>query len=530
MDCTKGLWYNSFMEENMDRQRIAVIIGAGPAGLSTAYNLLLYTDIKPLILEELDCAGGISRTIFYNDNGTDLGPHRLFTKNNEVLDMWENLLPLQGKPPIDDKILNRSITVNPGGPDPDETDRVMLKRKRVSRIYYLRKFFDYPISLKLSTILNMGVGRTFIAGVSYLKSCVIKRKENSLEDFIINRFGNVLYEMFFEKYTQKVWGLHPSKISKEWGEQRIKGLSLSKALLNAVLSPLKLLSNKHKEVSLIDEYYYPKFGCSQLWNVMAYEILKLGGEIRFNSKVKGFINEGNSIKAAILENGETVEGSYFISSMPVKELVEGLNDVPEDISYIAKSLSYRDYMLVSLYSSKINLENNTSIPTFNDIAPDSWIYVQENDITAGRLHIMNNCSPYVVKDFQNKVLINLEYFCNEGDELWEKSDEDMVNFGISELEKLNVLTKEDVIEGRRFKVKKAYPAYFGVYKDFDKVKEYLNKIENLYCVGRNGQHKYNNMDHSVLSGIVAARVIKEDLPKKILWDVNTEQEYHEIRK
>lgn len=516
--------------ESMVRQKIAVIIGAGPSGLSTAYNLLLYTDIKPLILEELDGAGGISRTIFYNDNGTDLGPHRLFTKNNEVLDMWENLLPLQGKPPIDDKILNRSITVNPGGPDPDETDRVMLKRKRVSRIYYLRKFFDYPISLKLSTILNMGVGRTFIAGVSYLKSCVIKRKENSLEDFIINRFGNVLYEMFFEKYTQKVWGLHPSKISKEWGQQRIKNLSLSKALLNAVLSPLKLLSNKHKEVSLIDEYYYPKFGCSQLWNVMADEILKLGGEIRFNSKVKGFINEGNSIKAAILENGETVEGSYFISSMPVKELVEGLNDVPEDIFYIAKNLSYRDYMLVSLYSSKINLENNTSIPTFNDIAPDSWIYVQENDITAGRLHIMNNCSPYVVKDFQNKVLINLEYFCNEGDELWEKSDEDMVNFGISELEKLNVLTKEDVIEGRRFKVKKAYPAYFGVYKDFDKVKEYLNKIENLYCVGRNGQHKYNNMDHSVLSGIVAARVIKEGLPKKILWDVNTEQEYHEIRK
>lgn len=515
----------------MARNKIAIIIGAGPAGLSAAYNLLKENeDIKPIILEELDCVGGISRTVFYNGNGTDIGPHRLFTKNDNVLEMWEELLPLQGKAPIDDKILKRKITTSPNGPDPDETDRVMLKRKRLSRIYYLRKFFDYPISLKASTILNMGIGRTFFAGVSYLKSCVYKKDEKSLEDFMINRFGKVLYQMFFEKYTQKVWGLHPSQISKEWGEQRIKGLSLSKALLNALLGPFKLLSNRQKETSLIDEYYYPKLGCSHLWNTMADEIIKMGGEIRYNSKVKDFDMASDKIKAVILANGERIEGDYFISSMPVKSLVGGLKNVPADVAYIANNLNYRDYILVSLYCDKINLPNNTSIPTFGNIAPDSWIYIQENDITAGRMHIMNNCSPYVVKDFEHKVLINLEYFCNEGDELWQKNDKNMIDFGISELENLGILTKENVIDSTIVKVEKAYPAYFGVYKDFDKVINYLNTITNLYCIGRNGQHKYNNMDHSMLSGIEAARVIKDNLDKQILWDVNTEKEYHEIKK
>ena len=244
------------------RDKIAIIIGGGPAGLSAAYSFLTKTDdILPIVLEELDCVGGISRTVHHNGNGIDLGGHRLFSKNQEILDFWEEILPLQGKPPIDDKILGRTITVSENGPDPDETDKVMLKRKRVSRIFYLRKFFDYPISLKVSTILNMGIGRTFCAGMSYIKSCFVKRDEKNLEDFMINRFGVVLYKMFFEKYTQKVWGLHPREISKEWGEQRIKGLSLSKAIMNAILSPLKLISNKQKETSLIEEYFYPKYGC-----------------------------------------------------------------------------------------------------------------------------------------------------------------------------------------------------------------------------------------------------------------------------
>ena len=516
------------------RDKIAIIIGAGPAGLSTAYNFLTRTeDVLPIVFEELDCVGGISRTVHYNGNGIDLGGHRLFSKNQEILDFWEEILPLQGRPPIDDKILGRKITVSENGPDPDETDRVMLKRKRVSRIYYLRKFFDYPISLKASTILNMGLGRTFCAGMSYIKSCFVKREEKSLEDFMINRFGTVLYRMFFEKYTQKVWGLHPRDISKEWGEQRIKGLSLSKALLNAILSPLKLISNKQKETSLIEEYFYPKFGCGQLWDFMADEVRRLGGQIHLNATVKGFDFDGHEIKSVfVVENGEekSYSGNYYISSMPIKDLVVGLGDcVPENVKHISSELPYRDYMLVGFYCNKINLKNNTKIPTINNICPDSWIYIQEDDITAGRLQIMNNWSPYLVKDFKNKVFISLEYFCNEGDEMWNLSDKEMINFGISELEKLNVVKKEDVIDSVRVKVKKAYPAYFGVYKDFDEVKSYITAIPNLYCIGRNGQHKYNNMDHSMLSGIEAVNVISKNLDKNILWAVNTEKEYHEVK-
>lgn len=528
---------------NKNRDKTAIIIGAGPAGLSAAYNLLKTTDnIKPVILEELDCVGGISRTVHYNGNGIDLGGHRLFSKNQDILNFWEEILPLQGKPPIDDKILKREITVSPDGPDPDETERVMLKRKRVSRIFYLRKFFDYPISLKASTILNMGIGRTFIAGMSYLKSCIHKVPETTLEDFMINRFGKVLYKMFFEKYTQKVWGLHPSEISKEWGEQRIKGLSLSKAILNALLSPLKLISNKEKETSLIEEYFYPKFGCGQVWEFMADEIIKMGGEIHFNTKACEFELDGNQIKAVKAVTDSQIPqshnhcdyaefcGDYYISSMPVKDLILGLgNTVPEDVKTTAENLPYRDYILTGFYCDKINLKNNTKIPTINNICPDSWIYIQEDDITAGRLQIMNNWSPYLVKDFENKVFISLEYFCTEGDELWEKPEKDMIDFAVSELEKLNIAKREDILDSIRIKIKKAYPAYFGTYKDFDKVKNHLNKIENLYCIGRNGQHKYNNMDHSMLSGIEAVNVIRGNMEKEILWKVNTEKEYHEVK-
>lgn len=530
------LCYNFLCKGESMRDKIAVIIGAGPAGLSAAYNFLTKTDdVLPIILEELDCVGGISRTVHHNGNGIDLGGHRLFSKNQDILNFWEEILPLQGKPPIDDKILGRKITVSETGPDPDKTDKVMLKRKRVSRIYYLRKFFDYPISLKASTILNMGIGRTFVAGMSYIKSCFVKREEKSLEDFMINRFGTVLYKMFFEKYTQKVWGLHPRDISKEWGEQRIKGLSLSKAVLNALLSPLKLISNKQKETSLIEEYFYPKFGCGQLWEYMADEIRRMGGEIRLNTKVLGFDFEDGVIKAVNTvrtnqdyNNPEKFQGNFYISSMPIKDLVSGLGEeVPEDVKRIAEELPYRDYILVGFYCNKINLKNNTKIPTINNICPDSWIYIQEDDITAGRLQIMNNWSPYLVKDFEHKVFISLEYFCNEGDEMWNMSDEDMIKFGISELEKLNVVKSEDILDSVRVKVKKAYPAYFGVYKDFGAVKDFITGIPNLYCVGRNGQHKYNNMDHSMLSGIEVVNVIKDNLDKNILWAVNTEKEYHE---
>ena len=509
----------------------AIIIGAGPAGLTAAYMLLKETDITPIILEELDCVGGIARTVFHNSNGIDLGGHRLFSKSQLILDLWEELMPLQGKPPIDDKILNREITTSKNGPDPDETDIVMLKRKRLSRIYYLKKFFNYPISLSLKTILNMGIIRTAKAGFSYIKSCFIKRKEVTLEDFMINRFGLVLYKTFFEKYTQKVWGLHPRQISKEWGEQRIKGLSLSKAIINAILSPFHLISNKQKETSLIDEFFYPKFGCGQLWNIMAEKIIQMGGEIKYNSKVVGFVNSQNNInEVKVLDNQNqeyTINADYILSSMPVKDLIQGLHGVPKNVQNIASELPYRDYILAGFYLDKFNLKNNTKIKTINNICPDSWIYLQEDNITAGRLQIMNNWSPYLVQDFQNKVFISLEYFSTEGDELWTKTEEEMYKIALDDIKKLNLTEEEHILDKIIVKVKKAYPAYFGIYSEFNTVKNYLKQFDNLYCIGRNGQHKYNNMDHSMLSGIEAVNCIKNGTDKNILWEVNTEKEYHE---
>ena len=512
----------------MKRDKIALIIGAGPAGLASAYKFLTETeDIKPIVIEELDEVGGISRTVDFDGLGVDLGGHRMFSKSQEILDLWEEFLPLQSEKSIDDEILDREVNnlSKTNNANPNEIDEVMLKRRRFSRIYYTRKFFDYPVSLKLSTILNLGVIKTLVAGFSYLKSTVIKRKEKNLEDFMINRFGKVLYETFFENYTEKVWGRHPRDISKEWGEQRIKGLSLIKAVLNA------LHLTKKKEITLIDEFFYPKFGCGQLWNLMADYIRNNGGEIHLNSKVTALNNEDNKIKSlTVIENGNEYEyyGDIVLSSMPIKDLILGLKNKPNDeIFDTAEDLPYRDYMLVALYLDELKLKNNTDYKTIGNICPDNWIYIQEPDVKVGRLQVMNNWSPYLVKDFEHKVLVSLEYFCNENDEYWNMSDEEFIEFAISEAEKIGILEKKNVLKAQREKVKKAYPAYFDAYENFDNVKEYLMTFENLYCIGRNGQHKYNNMDHSMLSGFEAVRVIKNNSDKNILWKVNTEKEYHE---
>ena len=360
-----------------------------------------------------------------------------------------------------------------------------------------------------------------------------QQQETNLETFMINRFGKVLYELFFEGYTQKVWGLHPSKISKDWGAQRIKGISLMKVLVNAILSPLNLI--RKKEISLIEEYHYPKLGSSQLWDKMADFIRSNGGEIILSSQVIGLTKSENkiySVKVKNMENGDIQEiyGDIFVSSMPVKELITSMNDVPEDIYEIANNLSYRDYILVNYVVNKIDLKNNTDWPTVNNIAPDSWIYLQDDGVRAGRLDIMNNFSPYMIKNYQKDVVIDLEYFCNENDEFWNMNDNDIIKFGIQELKNLNAIDYNDIQTSKVIRIKKAYPSYFGSYEYFDKIKNYINQIDNLYCVGRNGQHKYNNMDHSVLSGIVASKVIAQNLNKELLWEVNTEQEYQETKK
>lgn len=508
------------------KQNKIIIIGAGPAGLACAYYLLKNTDIKPVILEATGFIGGISRSHIYNGNSMDMGGHRFFTKNEEVMNLWKELFPIQEMPSIDDILLGRTEKFSDHGVNPEVKNEVFLKRNRLSRIYFLRKFFDYPISFKPETFINMGFLNLMKAGAGYLYSCIRKRKENSLEDFYINRFGRPLYEMFFEDYTEKLWGIHPSKIAPDWGAQRVKGLSLFGVLKNCVLKPFK---NKNTETSLIEEFYYPKFGPGQLYEFMADRIKQMGGEIYLNSEVRTIKFGNGKIVSLTDNNGNVWECDAVFSSMPVKDLITAFegDSIPSDIRDSAKNLPYRDFMTVGLLVKKFAIKNKSKYKTVSDIIPDCWIYIQERNVKLGRLQIFNNWSPYLVKDLENTVWIGLEYFCSENDEMWNSKDDDFIKFAIRELASIGIINENDVLGSTLVRVKKAYPAYFGTYKDFDRVKEELNKIPNLYCIGRNGQHRYNNMDHSILSAFEAARAMINGTDKNIVWSVNTEKEYHE---
>ena len=513
-----------------------IIIGAGPAGLTAGYELLKGNkDYEVIILEEDKQVGGISKTVRYNGNRMDIGGHRFFSKDEKVMKFWENLMPIQGEPSYDDKKLNREKPLEKNGPDPEKEDRVMLVRDRVSRIYYLKKFFDYPVSLKLETFTNMGLVRTIKAGFSYLKSIIIKKKETSLENFYINRFGKVLYSMFFEKYTEKLWGRHPSNISADWGAQRVKGVSIT-AVIKDMFRKIFKTKSKEVETSLIEQFWYPKYGPGQLWETLAFEIEKRGGKIfKEHSVQKVNIKENKIVSVECIIDGkiEVFSGDIFISSMPLKDLIVDMKEaeVPAEIKDIALGLPYRDFITVGLLLKKLNLKNKTKIKTLGNIVPDCWIYVQEPDVKLGRIQIFNNWSPYMVSSPEEKVWIGLEYFCNEGDEYWNMSDEKFIEFATNELISMGLIEKDDVLDAHREKVKKAYPAYFDTYNEIDKLIEYLDGFGNLYCIGRNGQHRYNNMDHSMVTAMEAVKNIKNDVSNKDnIWKVNTEKEYHEMKK
>ncbi|MBQ6352218.1 MAG: NAD(P)/FAD-dependent oxidoreductase [Lentisphaeria bacterium] len=519
------------MEKSSDRsgRKIAVIAGAGPAGLTAAYRLLETTDFIPVILEETDRIGGISQTVEYHGNRIDIGGHRFFSKNPEVVALWNALLPNQGAPACDDILLGREAAVTPGNPDPEREDRVMLTRNRISRIFYLGAFFDYPISLKLSTLLNMGIGRTFLAGCSYLGSCLFKRREKSLEDFYINRFGKTLYRMFFEDYTEKLWGIHPSRISPDWGAQRVKGLSLSKAVLNMLAKPFRREGSR-VETSLIESFAYPKRGPGQYWETMAERITAAGGRIELGARVCGFSVADGVVRSVRFERDGRIDElacDCFFSSMPIRDLIRALPGVPAEVSRVAEGLPYRDFITVGLLVDKLKLRNRTKIKTVNGLVPDCWIYIQERNVRIGRLQIFNNWSPYMVRDWRNTVWLGLEYFCTEGDDMWKMPEREFIDFAIDELVRIGIIDRDSVRDAVRIPIRKAYPAYFGTYPEFCKVRSFLDTISNLYCIGRNGQHRYNNMDHSMLCAMEAVRALRGEIPKSAVWEVNAEQEYHE---
>lgn len=503
------------MEEQKKR---VIIIGAGPAGLSSAYYILKHSDIKPVILEASSCIGGISKTHNYNGNRMDIGGHRFFTKNDEVRNFWFEIFP----PSTNVRYWEQN----------NKPLNTFMKRKRVSRIFFLKKFFDYPISIKFKTFANMGLYNVIRSGLGYFYSSLFKREENSLEDFYINRFGKPLYSMFFEDYTQKVWGVHPSEIAPDWGRQRVKGVSLLEVIKNGFLN---LINKEHNtETSLIDEFLYPPQGPGQFYEELARKIEEMGGIIYKNNTVFNFkINDKNIVSLQTKDDKGQIydyECGAIFSSMPVKDLIEGIegdNTLSEEVKETASKLPYRDFITVGLLVNKLKVENDTKIKTVSGIIPDCWIYIQEKNVKLGRLQIFNNWSPYMVKDNYNKFFLGLEYFCNEGDELWNMNEEDFIKMATDELDEIGIINKKDVIDSVQIKMKKTYPAYFGSYKDFDKIKNYLNSINNLYCIGRNGQHRYNNMDHSILTGFEAARAFLNNTDKEKIWQVNTEEEYHE---
>jgi protoporphyrinogen oxidase len=569
----------------------AIIIGAGPAGLTAGLELLRRTEIVPVILEASEEIGGISRTIRYKGNRMDIGGHRFFSKSDRVMEWWVELMPpelaatanaaggldassqpveigyqgkrrvvtvpahlheespLRGMGPLhhadseeaeeEDSVEDVAETVVV--PEPENPDLVMLIRPRRSRIYYLRKFFDYPITLTATTLKNLGVVRMVRVGTSYMVSRVRQIKpEKSLEDFLINRFGRELYLTFFKSYTEKVWGTPCHEISAEWGAQRIKGLSLTTAVKHLVKKLFRAtseggdLAQKGTDTSLIERFMYPKFGPGQLWEHVAELVQQKGGAIHKGWKVDRLnFAEGEPLRVTSIEavraDGErrTFAGDYFFSTMPMRELLRAMKTaVPANVLEVSDGLQYRDFITVGLLVDRLKVTEPDG-----GLLKDTWIYIQEPDVLLGRLQIFNNWSPYLVSDADQKagkVWIGLEYFCYETDDLWKMADEEMKKFAIAEVAKIGLLNAADVSDAHVVRVPKTYPAYFGTYDRFDELKTFTDGIENLFLVGRNGMHKYNNQDHSMLTAMaVVDGLVAGKVNKQALWEINTEQEYQE---
>lgn len=510
-------------------KRTAVIIGGGPAGLTSAYEFLKNTDIQPVVIERSSYWGGISRTVDYKNNKIDIGGHRFFSKSDVVMKWWNDILPIFSD--IDDLTLtyqNKKVNINFSENRSSENhDKVMLVRKRKSRIFYRRKFFDYPISLTPATIRKLGYFETFQIGMSYIKAMIFPVKDvQTLEQFFINRFGVRLYKKFFKDYTEKVWGISCAEISAEWGAQRIRGLSVKKTILHYFRTVFqknqKQLQQKDVETSLIEYFLYPKFGPGQMWEEVANKIVAADGKLIMNAKVVQVNVVQNNVKSVIIEDQLTkiqteISADFFISTMPVNELIESIGGpIPENVREVASQLSYRDFITVGLLLSEMNFE-----------IEDNWIYIQEPDVKVGRLQIFNNWSPYLVSD-KNTVWVGLEYFCNENDELWNLSESEMKALAIAEMTKLGFIKPASVMDSVVIKMPKTYPAYFGSYQRFDEIRAFTDTIENLFLIGRNGMHKYNNQDHSMLTAIQTVQNIKHGVTdKENIWSINTEQEYHE---
>jgi protoporphyrinogen oxidase len=463
-----------------------VIIGGGPAGLTAAYELSKH-GVPATVLEADKVVGGIARTVNYKGYLFDIGGHRFFTKWDEVNRIWEEILG--------------------GG---------FLERPRLSRIYYRKKFFYYPLKPK-NALFGLGLFESLRIMASYAKSRIAPDPvEENLEQWVSNRFGKRLYEIFFKTYTEKVWGVPCTEIRAEWAAQRIKGLSLTTAIRNALFG-----QKRPKVKTLIDKFHYPERGPGQMWETLTEMLRQRGYAVLMERPVVRICHEGGRVTHLVTRgpHGEqNFPGTDFISSMPIRELVNALSPAPPaHILKAANSLRYRDFLIVSLVLDR------------KHVAPDNWIYIHEPGVKVGRIQNFKNWSPAMVPD-PTKTCLGMEYFVFENDELWSSPDAKLIEMAKRELAVLGLARPEEIIDGTVVRMPKAYPMYdTGWAEQVDAIRRWLEtNLPNLQLVGRNGMHKYNNQDHSMMTALCAARNILGE--QHDLWAINTEADYHEEKK
>lgn len=483
--------------DNGVSQRSVAIIGAGPAGLSAAYALLKgSSDYKVTVYEKELVVGGLSKTFEFEGGRVDIGGHRFFSRNPEVLALWEEVLPS----------------------DPEG----LLLRDRASHILWNSRLIEYPIQLDLETLRSLGVARALKVIASYLRAKFHRENASDLETFYVNRFGGELYKTFFRDYTSKLWGLPASAISSDWGSQRVRKVSLG-ALLGANLSGG---SARSKERSLIGKYLYPAHGSGQLWNALADKVVELGGEIITGCSVKKLSLVGNRVEQLECAKGGgrfSSKPDYVISSMPLSDLAQSAVGVPIEVKKVCDGLLYRDMVIVA-----VSVRKSFKGAAFEKASKDSWLYLQDPSLSAGRCQILNNWSPMASCD-DDHLLLEMEYYCAKGDSLWEQGDLCLAELALSELVKCG-LCEDGVFFDSYFvkRIEKAYPVYTGAYHQLSFVEDWACRVDNLICIGRNGQHRYNNMDHSVECGLRAARALEGDAhAASSVWSVNRGEDYIE---
>ncbi len=530
------------MPQPNGNQRV-VIIGAGPAGLTAALELLRQGPVEVLVLEATGDCGGISKTVNYKGNRIDIGGHRFFSKSDWVMNWWQDILPVKRHPERDVVEIayqgkRCKVKVDNARAAEQTPEDSLLIRNRLSRIYFQGKFFNYPVKADAGTVWQLGLWRVLKILMTYGAAHLFPRRpEMSLEDFLINRFGRELYRTFFKEYTEKVWGTPCTEISAAWGAQRIKGLSITGAIVTALRRRINRspgsLDDNSVETSLIERFLYPAKGPGQMWETVAEKVRQHGGVIRFDTQVVGLKWSSDAVTAVRLRHTDTgqteeIAADYVISTMPVRDLIAGMEPAPpKAVRGVAAGLEYRDFMTVGLLLSQLRKQQGVVDGSSTNLIPDNWIYIQDRGVKVGRLQIFNNWSPYMVAD-PNTVWVGMEYFCQEGDELWSHSDDDLTQLGADELEQIGLANRSDVLDAVVIRMPKAYPGYYGTFKDFNLIRDFTDRLSNLFLVGRNGMHRYNNQDHSMLTArYAAAAILSGSTDKVAIWEVNVDDDYHE---